>query len=295
MMTPADDGVPAFARRLRADPRAHWWLSGVALLLASPALWSGFQLDDYVLQLIARGHTGIAGLHAHPWLLFSFASGRPEDNHALMDTAALLPWWSDPHILNAFFRPLSALTHRLDYALWPQQAWVQHLHSLLWFTALLLVVAHVYRRFEQAPARVALLAFALFALDGSHGMTVAWIANRNALVSATLALPALSSHHRWLSQGWKAGMWLGPLCFALGLCAGETAVAVFGYLLAYALVLDDARPLRRVQHLGAYFALLALWRAAFSHFGLGSLGSGGYHDPGREPIAHALSLVHHLP
>jgi hypothetical protein len=288
------DGVPAFARRLAAYPRAHWLLSGLALLLASPALWSGFQIDDYVMQLIARGETGIPGLHGHPWLLFTFANGRPADNHAMMDTAALLPWWSDPNLLNAFFRPLSALTHRLDFALWPEQAWLQHLHSLAWFAALLLVVAHVYRRFEQPP-RVALLAFALFALDGSHGMTVSWIANRNALVSATLALSALSAHHRWLSQRWRPGRWLGPLCFTLGLCAGETAVAVFGYLLAYAIALDQAPIVRRVQHLAPYFVPLALLGVMFKLYGLGSIGSGGYHDPAREPVAYALSLVHHLP
>jgi hypothetical protein len=142
---------------------------------------------------------------------------------------------------------------------------------------------------------MAMLALAIFALDDAHGMTVAWIANRNALISATLALPALAAHHRWLALGWRPGAWLGPACFALGLCAGETAVAVFGYLVAYSLVLDRARIPRRALHLLAYVVLLVLWRALFGLLGLGSAGSGGYHDPGREPLAYALALAERLP
>ena len=49
------------------------------------------------------------------------------------------------------------------------------------------------------------------------------------------------------------------------------------------------------QHLAPYFALLALLGVMFKLYGLGSIGSGGYHDPGREPVAYALSLVQHLP
>jgi hypothetical protein len=45
----------------------------------------------------------------------------------------LLPWWSDPTIHIDFARPLTALTHVLDYALWPGTPALRHLHSLLWF------------------------------------------------------------------------------------------------------------------------------------------------------------------
>jgi hypothetical protein len=172
-----------------------------------------------------------------------------------------------------------------------------HAHSLLWFAALLLVVAHVYVRFSPGPEQrvAAMLAFAIFALDDAHGMTVGWVANRNALISATLALPALAAHHRWLALGFRPGAWLGPLCFALGLCAGETAVAVLGYLAAYTLFLDRAPIARRVLHVLPYAVLLVLWRALFGLLELGSAGSGGYHDPGREPLAFALALVERLP
>ena len=206
------------ARALLQRPRAHVGLALFALLLVSPSLVCGLVLDDHVLQLLARADTGIAGLHGDPFSLFRFTTGRPEDNQALMDQGALLPWWSDPHHLNAFFRPLSSLTHVLDFKLWPERAWLMHAHSLLWFFALLLALAHVYKRLHESPAwpvpvpvptswalPLPVLALALFALDDAHGMTVAWVANRNALISATLALPALAAHHRWLAFGYKPG------------------------------------------------------------------------------------------
>ena len=58
-------------------PRAHLWLTGLALLLVSPSLANGFALDDHVLRVLARARSGIAGLHADPWFLFSFTSGMP--------------------------------------------------------------------------------------------------------------------------------------------------------------------------------------------------------------------------
>jgi hypothetical protein len=288
----------ALSSRLRTwleHPRAHLRLTAVALLLCAPAIATGFAIDDHVLRVLARDDSGIAGLHADPWFLFSFTSGRPEDNRALMDEGVLLPWWSDEQHLNAFLRPLSSLDHRLDFALWPDAAWLMHLHSLVWFASLLLVVAHVYRTLAQSERAVAVLAFALFALDEAHGMTVGWIANRNALIAAALALPAVSAHHRFAVHGFRPGRLLGPACFALGLSAGETALSVFGYVLAHAATLDR-RPLpARALSLAPYLLVIGAWRVAFTWLGLGSAGSGAYHDPGSDPLGYAQALLVHLP
>lgn len=286
-------------RRWLQTPRAHVPLIAAALLLSAPAISNRLALDDHVLAL-AAGHGQMPpGLHVTPLSPFRFTTGHPVDNHALMDGGVLLPWWSDPHHRNAFFRPLSALTHLLDFRLWPDAPWLMHLHSLGWFCVLLGVVAHVYRRLAPAQDErervLAMLAFALFAFDDAHGMTVAWIANRNALVAAALALPALSAHHRWVAQGWRPGAWLGPACFALGLCAGETALAVLGYVLAHVAVLDRASFAKRAARLLPYAAIVGAYGVLFVTLGLGSAGSGAYRDPVREPVAFAVALVHNLP
>ena len=48
----------------------------------------------------------------------------------------------------AFYRPLSSLTHRLDYALFPDAPRLMYLHSIAWLALALHLVARLYRRFE---------------------------------------------------------------------------------------------------------------------------------------------------
>jgi hypothetical protein len=212
-----------------------------------------------------------------------------------MDEGVLLPWWSDPQHLNAFFRPLSSLSHVLDFRLWPDSPALMHLHSLGWYALLLLVLAWVYRALEPESALTAGLAFVLFALDDAHGATVGWVANRNALIAATLALPALVLHARAVTKGSpKAALW-SVSCFGLGLSAGETAVGVLGYLVAYALCLDPRSWWRRARSLVPFLLVLLLHRALYRGLGLGSFGSSGYHDPLREPVAFVTTLAYNLP
>ncbi len=283
------------ALRTLERPRAHFVIAALALALLSPSLWGGLVLDDHVLALKARPNTGIAGLASEPLRLFTFTTGQPARNHALMDEGVLLPWWTDPLHRNAFFRPLSSLTHLLDFTLWPDRPFLMHLQSLLWFGALLAVLSLLYRRLSQGPLWLATLALLLYAFDDVHGATVGWIANRNAVIAAALALPALLFHHRLRSQGLRAGALLGPLCFALGLGAGETAISVFGYLLAYALCLDRGSLRTRLFSLWPYAALLLLHRGIYHALGLGSFGSSAYHDPLQEPGGFLLSLAYNLP
>ncbi len=286
-------------------PRAHLLIALVACVLFLPSVSDRLVLDDHVLALKARQDTGLRGLHAEPLSLFTFTTGRPEDNHAMMDEGVLLPWWTEPEHLNAFFRPLSSLTHLLDFALWPSAPWAMHVHSLAWYLALLLALAHVYRRLGGAPdddpsrqrghVVVAMLALWLYAVDDAHAATVAWVANRNAIVAATLAVPVLSSLHRYRAEGFRAGAWLGPCCFALGLCAGETAIAMLGYVVAYLFVLDRSTWASRARALAPYLALLVAHRIVYRVLGLGSFGSSAYHDPVREPFAFLAQLAYNLP
>jgi hypothetical protein len=275
-------------------PRAHRTITGLAVLLMTPCLASRLVLDDHVLAVKAAAVPSVAGLPPDPLGLFTFTTGDVQRNHALMDEGVLLPWWTEPRHLNAFFRPLSALTHVLDFRLWPHSSALMHAHSMLWFAALLLALAHVYRSIDGSPMLCG-LALLLYAVDDAHGATVGWIANRNALVSATLALPALSAHHRWVAHGFRPGAWLAPSCLALGLCGGETAICIVGYLAAYALCLDPRSMRVRVVSLLPYAAILIGHRVLSHALGLGSFGSSAYHDPLHEPIAFAHMLGYNLP
>ena len=260
-----------------------------------PCLASGMVLDDFVLAVKAAPETLLPSLPSQPLSLFTFTTGDPARNGALMDEAALLPWWSEPRHLNAFFRPVTSLTHLLDFRVWPDSPALMHLHSLLWFLALLGVRWHTYRSFEPSAPLTAACALLLYALDDAHGATVGWISNRNALVSLTLSLPALALHHAAAVSGARARAWLAALCVALGLCAGEMALCVVGYLAAYALCLDPRRLSTRVLSLLPYVSLFVAHRVLYRVLGLGSFGSSGYHDPLQEPGAFLASLAYNLP
>jgi hypothetical protein len=274
-------------RRAAEHRRAPWWVGLAATLLILPSVTAGRAVDDYLHALILDGSTAFPGFVRHPLDLFRFAG--PTHNLAAMQDG-ILPWWADLEVRFAFFRPLSVLTHALDHALWPDSAVLMHAHNVLWHVLTLAGVWVVYREIASARS-VAVLAFALYALDDARGAPVAWIANRNALVGLAVSLWALVLYHRWRAGRSKHGAWLGPLVFAVALLAGEGAVSILAYLAAYALFLDDGPLPRRLARLGPYLILLGAWAALSRALGYGVARSGVYFDPVGDPVL----FLQHLP
>ena len=251
----------------------------VTVLLGSVA-FQGFQVDDYWQRnylLVSPRWPRVTGPW---WTLFSFFDGDPARMASYREDGAVA-WWADDHARLSFFRPLSCLTHLVDYRLWPTTPGLMHLHSLAWYLALVLVAALLYRRL--LPPSLSALAALLYAVDHNHGGVAGWIANRNALVSAVFGLLALLFHDR-ASRGEARARWLAAGCLGLGLLGGEGALGAVGYLAAHALVLD-ARPWReRARDLAPHALVLAPWVALYRLGGYGATGSGMYLDPGRSPL-----------
>ena len=112
-----------------------------------------------------------------------------------------------------------------------------HLESVLLYGLLVFVVTHLYRQ-TLTPMWVAGLAALLFAVDDSHGQSVAWISARNSLLATIFGSLALIAHDRWRNRGWKAGAFLGPLAFMLSLLSKEMGAAFGGYVAAHVAFLD---------------------------------------------------------
>jgi hypothetical protein len=280
-------------RRFLERSDAPWLIVGLALLLSMPSLFTGLCADDFIHQLLLRKDPGIAGLAFRPLDLFAFADGDPTRTHQLINEG-MYPWWTDPDVVLAFLRPITSATHYLDHLLWPSQPVLMHLHSLLWFALLLVVVGTVYRRFLRT-GWIASLALLLFAIDDARAPTLGWLANRNALVALTLSLPALIAHDKWRRDGSGHGAWLGPLALGIGLLAGEAALVVVAYLLAYALFIDQGLLRARLLRLAPYALVVLVWRAAYVHLGYGSVGSGVYLDPGRDLLGFLAAAATRLP
>jgi hypothetical protein len=275
--------IAALLRRL-SSRRLPAVIIVLATALAASSLGGGRTLDDWVLAVIARGEGAAFGLSRKRWDCFTFATGDAARNLRLMSRGVLLPWWTDQHLKIAFFRPLAAATHVLDEALWPNHPVALHAHSLLWFCALLIASWKVYQRLAGSQT-LANLSFALYALDDAHGATLSWIANRNALISATLGCACIVAHDTWRRNGSRAHAWLSLALFALSCLAGELGLATLAYLIAYALFLEQAPARARVQSLVGYTVWCVAWRAGWSLAGYGARGSGAYVDPVADPLA----------
>ena len=88
-------------------------------------------IDDHFHRIILTDHLAQFGIATDPIVdLFSFFTN--ETVRTLITDWGTMPWWSHEELRANFFRPLTALTHMLDYCLWPDQVWLYHLHSIAW-------------------------------------------------------------------------------------------------------------------------------------------------------------------
>jgi hypothetical protein len=264
----------------------------VALVLVSPGLGGGPLGDDYMLLARVDPRLHVPGFAYAPLDLFTFVSGDPSERAVLLKEG-VFGWWMAPDFRMSFWRPLSSLTHVLDHLFWPRSWVLAHTHSMLWFAALLAVLAALYRRFH-APW-LAHLALVLYAADDARGWALGWNANRNALVAATFAFGALFAHDRARRDGWRPGRWLAPVLFAAALLGGEAALALTGYLFAYALFVDSGPLARRLARLWPYAVLAVGWLVTYKALGYGTSGGGMYLNPMDEPTAYLRALAERLP
>ncbi len=249
----------------------------LTLLLGLPALGVGFCLDDHFHRILLQDLPTPVDFSS-PRGMFTFVDGDPATRQIHMDYGTY-PLWTSPRLLLSFARPLTELTHRLDYALWPDSALAMHLHGLAWAGLITLLAALVYRQVLGRTGVTASLAGLLYAVDDGRGLGMGWIANRNALTTVAFGLACLWAHHRNRTENWKPGWFLTPIFLAASLGAGEGGLATCGWLLACALFLDPSSPWKRAGSLLPAAAVTGLWALGYRALAYGAHGSDAYTDP----------------
>lgn len=265
----------------------------LAVVLVLPSLRVGWVMDDHFLRLAAAGSPAVAEVLGSPKDMFRLLDGNPERAERLMDLG-ILPWWTFKEVKAAFWRPLTVLTHWLDFRLWPQSSALMHGQSILWFGTLVAAVACAYRRFLGCTS-VAGLAALLYAVDDAHGLPVGFLANRNAVLATLFGVLAIMAHDRWRRESWRTGAALGPLCLAASLLSAEAGIATCAYLAAHALCLDRGAWGTRFITLAPYLGLVIVWRIVWTHLGYGVSGMNLYIDPVAEPLRFALAAASRAP
>ena len=265
------------SRSMRARP----WI-GIALLLAAgvvlflPAVRAPLFLDDYMQASMVEGSFPSPRFGAFD--LYDFVN---DTDRALLYERGVLPWWTEPDLQIRFFRPLSSALLWADHSLFHGSPLPLHVHSLLWWVAAVLAARLLYRRL--LTPRVALIATIIYALAPCHVFPIAWLANREALVSIVFGIPALAAYVRWREGRRPRDAAVSAGLFALSLAGGEYAICFAGYVVAFELVTRGERLARRGLGLLPFVGPTAVYLAVRAALGYGAHGSGYYADPFLEP------------
>jgi hypothetical protein len=282
--------VRARLRALLESRRLPTTLAIATAVLLVPTLWLGLVVDDFFHRLAVEGRLGAA---VGPLDLFSFVRRTGAERAHWMEIG-FVPWWIGPTTEIDYYRPLASLTHAIDYAFWPRQAWLMHLENLAWYAALVAACAAFYRPLFERRWVAGLAAF-LYAFDHAHAAPVAWVANRNAVMSTLFGVLSLTAHQRWRATGKLASGAIAGVLFALALLSAESGIAIAGYLVAFALCVDRASTRARLLSLAPYGVVAILWRILYRALGHGVVDSGTASDALVDPIRFAGRALQFLP
>jgi len=280
-------------------------VAALGLVVYAKALTAGFLADDFWQIAAVEGRFGP---HRNPWsnYTFAFGDGAEIDAHRRRGS---LPWWTTDDWHFGMLRPLSSLTLELDYRLFPRRPLWSHLHSYLWFCAVLFAGYRLYRRVfgevraaakaSAAAPWVAPLALLAFCIDESHAYALMWIANRCAYVSALFALLALDAHVQWRCTDDDAtrtrARRLEWLWWILAFAGGEYATCAAAYVLAYELVGRGGPWLERTRALVPASVCTLGFIALYLLCGASSMGLAEYADPFVETERFFAELGYKLP
>jgi hypothetical protein len=263
------------------QPHRTFWIATCAILafglwLRADVFRYEFSLDDYAQLAMLEGRYPAP---RSVFDLYTFSNGSREDVQAIVQHG-FYPWFAHPALRLSMLRPLACALTALDHAVFHNHALGYHLHSALWWCAALLLLAWSLR--GLFGERIALFALALFTVDESHSVALGWIVNRNALMSVAFSLGALSAYRAFRETGSRRAAWLTAGLFSVALAAGEYALCIAAYALAYELIEVRSAWVPRLRALTLWAAPAFAYLLCRSLGGFGAYGSDMYLDPTRD-------------
>ncbi len=315
--------LAAWVRRVPGQRGFPLALALAAVILMLPALGAGFLLDDFVQRVVQFrpadlpphiSDTGFVSSDSGKLStvlcdLFGFPRG--EEAAARARDYGILAWWMPEGLRAAVWRPFTALTHWLDYRLFPKTPALMHAHNIAWYAVAIFLAATLYRKLgtcssggelEQkssasllplnmpSSACIAGLAAVLFLLDKNTYFPVMFVANRGFVISLVFGLLCLHAHHRWRTTKSSFPMWLSALWLLLSLLANEGGASTLALLVAYALVLEPGGWRACLTSLLPAAVVVLGWRSVYVSSAFGVRLLGGYIDPGYEPFLFLKNL-----
>jgi hypothetical protein len=255
---------------------APWVVAALAWVLALPSIAVGFYADDWILKAELEGRLPIRT----PW--WDLYRLLPSNLHSLQLARGLAPWWAAPHLHLHFLRPLGSALLAMDHALFGDASLGYHVHSLVWWAALLALARVAFARWLPAPTST--LALAVYAFSTSHGDPVSWLAARHELVATVCVVGGLASMTARGGDG--VGRRKGALAaFLLGLATSELAIGGLAFAFMHDLAGPRASPswTARLRRAAPWGVTAIVYLVGYSALGGGARESGGYVSPMSSP------------
>ncbi|NBD09411.1 MULTISPECIES: hypothetical protein [Corallococcus] len=273
--------------------RRYFWISVVAAAaLSLLTLNTGWMFDDYVWLGVWDNLPQPAPLANTHFDVYRTATGVAEHT-AQMSHAGIFPWWVEPGVKLAFFRPLGSALFGLDHLLYNRVAVAYHVHSLLWYVGLVMLVGVLFRRL--LPTGLAGLALFLFAVNGSHSAVVGWLSYRVLLVSMLFGVLGLWLHMEWRERQRKGALVGSLIAFALGLAGAETVLIMIPYVLAYEAFAGPGKPSDRLKALIPFGALMTAFLVMYKALGYGAARQDTHLDPYGAPVQWFMGMFARVP
>lgn len=253
--------------------------AAAACIMALPSIFTGICFDDYFARaVLVQGDRLPEFLRRSPCDEFSFTKRNDREAARAAVRQGIYPWWTSRDYAISFCRPFASLLHWVDYTLLHKAYWAMHLHSILWYGLLALAAALAYRRFVP-EGWIAGLAALLYVLDSRHGLPVAYLNNRYALMTAFFSILCLISYDRWRRDQHLISGGGACLFYCTGLLAGESTVSVCAFLFSYAVFMEKGPVVKRLAPLAPFAAITVVWRMLYVAFSFSTGGTAFYNDP----------------
>ena len=290
-----------FTKRLLAHRYLPVILAVGAILVMLPALKLGLIADDLPQRAVElrpdqlpprmqeTGNPPDSGRFST--VLFDlFGFSRNPQCVVAMKNYGTLPWWTPDELRLSLCRPVTALTHWLDYRLFPDSPALMHAENIAWYAAVVFLLTLVYRKL-MGMGWAAGLAALLFLLDGNTYFPVAFVANRGYFLALFFGLLCLYEHHQWRSTKSRSAMLLSALFLALSLLGEESGASMFAFILAYALVLEPGNFRTRALTILPSVVVITAWWIVYKLSGYGLSHVSIYFDPAQEPLHFMQALI----
>lgn len=266
-----------FFRRHRSNLLALLPAWGVGLAVFAPLLGSPRVSDDLYHLAWRRGWLPTTRA---TWDLFRFID---TGETSLLRDGGVAPWFVEIEARGGMFRPLTSLSIALDLALFGDRSWPAHLHSLVWWAALVACALSLLPKRTTLAARA--MALCGFATSFVMVAPVGWIANRGVLMAGAFTLLAYRTVQREApAMSWRA---LGLATLA-GLC-GEYSLCWTG-LVACLLAGGDGSWRVRARAVATLVApVVLIFVLGLSHGG--GLSTAAYLRPLDEPLRALSELL----